>query len=312
MQRKSFTLSALLVLSLFGTLLLSACGGGGGGSSIPAEYTGSTEPATVTSSNAETLVLDAYESGGQADGLAVVPLADSDSHVSPSIDRVSSLLEKVALSLAPDLTGDPTVSTMASDPPVAGTCGGSYVVTLNQGSNSASGSILFNGYCEGGVTINGGISFSGTGDGNGNVSVTMTFGNLTSSESGQAFSLHGSITMNFNSISESGTMTLRMVFADLSNQETLFVNYTVGVTTGSGYEDVTISGRFYAHHHGYLQISTDTPLRTLDGEFEPSSGKLRFDGAGGTWAIYEVTGPGTYTITYFDGSVEDTIIGPTP
>jgi len=310
----SRTLGMLLIPAL--CLALAACGdSGGGGYSIPAGYTGSTDPAVITPSNAEALVLDAYEGGSQSSDLMVVPLSADATPADPSVRAVTDLLAGIAV----NLPVTPQVSPLATEPPVTGSCGGSYTVTINQSGNSASGSIVFSAYCEGDVTLNGSISFAGSADNNGNVTMSMTIGSISATSIDGSFTMSGTFRVSFNANTENGSMAMRMVFTDGATSETMFVDYTVAVTVGPDvapadgwpdYEDVRVSGRFYSHFEGYLVVSTVTPLRTLDGDFDPSSGKLRFDGANGTWATYEITGIGTYEIVYFDGINTVTIPSP--
>jgi len=311
-------LFALLLVPVL-SLALAACGdsGGGGGYTLPADFTGVTTQAVVTSGNAETLVLDAFEGGTQSGDLMVVPLDAGAPPAHPAVRKVTDLLADVAV----NLPLEPGVSPMTTQT-YSGTCVGAegyYTISINDSGTSASGSIVFADYCDGGVTLSGSMSFAGTADSNGNVTMVMTINNLQSSTLDGSFALSGSYRVSFNAYSENGSMSVRMVFADSVSGETMFVDYTTSKTVGPDlapqdswpdYEDVAVSGRFYAHNEGFLAVSTLAPLRTLDGDLDPSSGKLLFSGAEGTWATYEITGLGTYEIVYFDGM--DTVTIPSP
>lgn len=312
MHRNLFTLSTLLVFSLFSTLLLSACGGGGSGSSIPASYTGSTEPAVITSSNAQIIIDEAYEGGSQAQGAMVIPLS-ADSSSSPQFKAVTDTLNSVTNQL---LVG-PTVTTMAlAEQVIPGECvsgGGEASISITSASGTSfSGTIDFISYsndCS--ITLDGSIRFTMVSDSY----VTYTFNSLVTSDnvSGESFVLDGTVSAEVNTNTQGGSITYNMVFIDRVSQETYYFNYTLTATPGvsAGCEELTVTGRFYDHDHGYVDITTVETLIECDLDPEPSSGILHFDGADGTWATYEFKPGGDYVITYFDGTVERTIT-PTP
>jgi len=306
-MKKFLSWSLIAGLALAGTLTLSACGGGGSssdGASVSSTYTGTTVQATVTDANAESLAVSGYEGGSDTTSLMVLSAGAEPDH-KPQLAQAASALESIARSLPIA----PSVSPMALQPPVTGTCGGQFVIDINETQTSMSGSVVFTDYDDCSQVIDGTITFSGTADASNNVSVTMTFSTVTFSDPlGSSFSLSGSFSASFDATSEGGTMSMDVVFSDLDSDETYYYTYTITSVAGVDYEDISVSGRFYDYYAGYLQITTLDPVRSYN-DSEPTSGKLLFEGADGTWLTYEITGSNTYTIEYYDGSTTGFIYG---
>ncbi len=70
-------------------------------------------------------------------------------------------------------------------------------------------------------------------------------------------------------------------------------NYKIVATDITDGQNVTISGRFYDFHGGYVDISTETTLFVATVDDYPSSGKLRMTGASGAWIEIEFRNEGT-------------------
>lgn len=321
-MKRSGTKKALLLLMAAGTmLLLFACGGGGsggGGEVIPTAYTGSTDQAVVTSSNAQPLALDAYNGGSEVSNLPI-PLAAGSSTVSPpDIRSLIGIFDKVAKSLPLSNAVTPLVITDISG---TGLCSGSYVGQVNDydGVTTISGWITFTNFsddCLAGATLDGPITFSGNISVNGVVTMTLNFDGTTVDGT---TALYGSFTTIVNSLTNDGSIIMRVVFENLSTTETLYVSYNIVLTNGPDvapadsvpdYQDISVTGRFYSHNEGYLDITTTAPLRTLAGDTDSSSGVLHFAGANGTYINYTITGLGTYTIDWYDGVNYGSVTGP--
>jgi hypothetical protein len=56
-------------------------------------------------------------------------------------------------------------------------------------------------------------------------------------------------------------------------------DYSLTVNDQGTYEEISITGRFYHPEHGYVEISTPTPLHINVGDEFPSSGVLELSGA---------------------------------
>lgn len=155
-----------------GLMTIVATGGGGGdgdggGPSIPS-YTGLTEPATIDENNAEALAVGAYEGGrmGAATGVMGVVQTEASGNIGYSrILKVSEVLEdslrQVDFMSRSDGTFIGAIYTVSAT--VYGNCGGSasYTISVDDQTGDFSGSFTFASYCEDGVTISGGASFSG-------------------------------------------------------------------------------------------------------------------------------------------------------
>ena len=61
-------------------------------------------------------------------------------------------------------------------------------------------------------------------------------------------------------------------------------NYSMTVTDGLGYEEISFTGRFYHPDYGYVSVTTPTPFRINDGAIWPYQGVLLVTGAGGAQA----------------------------
>jgi len=317
-MKRSGTKKALMLLMTAGiTLLLFACGGGGGGGeAIPTSYTGLTTPAEVNSGNAETLALDAYNGGSEVSNLPI-PLAVSNSTApQPDIRSLIGMFDQVAKSLPLPNAATPLVLTPISGD---GLCSGSYVGEIDEGLTTVSGWIEFTNYsddCLPGTTLDGPITFNGSISASSVVTITMNFDGTTVDS---ATALYGSFTTSVNLLANDGSITMRVVFEDLGTLETLYIRYNVILTNGPDvapndgtpdYQDIRVTGRFYSHNYGYLDITTTAPIRTLAADFDASSGILHFAGANGTYIDYEITGPGTYTISWYDGVTTGSVSGP--
>jgi hypothetical protein len=86
-------------------------------------------------------------------------------------------------------------------------------------------------------------------------------------------------------------------------ETTSYIDYTISVKEGDAYDEVSLAGRYYAFDHGYVIISTVTPTRVHWDSIYPSSGTLKFTGAGQTWATLTFISGGHYRIDLHDGEV---------
>jgi hypothetical protein len=83
-------------------------------------------------------------------------------------------------------------------------------------------------------------------------------------------------------------------------ERTAYLSYSITSTPKVGYNEVTLSGRFYVHDHGYVQLSTEQPLQIT---FQhPESGVIKISESN-SWAELEFTGNGRYRIDCSDGTI---------
>ncbi len=279
-----------LYLVLGSVLLLVACGGGGGGgTSSTLSYSGSTAQATVTSANADELVLDAYQNGaiGAAATGSMTEAAPKRAAGMPRglvlAESLGNALERVDIASQAPLNSAMKTASDTAD----GSCGGSmsYSVSYDDQSGDFSGTLSFSSFCEDEVTLRGDVDFSGTmNPGTGELSsFTMTTDGLTAEMCGDSFTAAGSI--NVSRSGTSTTVSMDMKVKDGSSGKVYWVkDYQMTLTPGSTYSEVDVSGRFYHPDYGYVDISTSTKLRIQEGNYWPSSGVIVATGSGGTKA----------------------------
>jgi hypothetical protein len=273
-----------------GLMTIVATGGGGGdgdggGPSIPS-YTGLTEPATIDENNAEALAVGAYEGGrmGAATGVMGVVQTEASGNIGYSrILKVSEVLEdslrQVDFMSRSDGTFIGAIYTVSAT--VYGNCGGSasYTISVDDQTGDFSGSFTFASYCEDGVTISGGASFSGQVDviTEDLMKFSLSFSTLTGTSGNESFTLSGDI--SFDLTVYPYIMTMSVLVRDESTGKVYWVkDYTMTVTEGATYVDVELSGTYYDPDYGYVILTTPTPLRIYEDHYWPSQGVLVVEG----------------------------------
>jgi hypothetical protein len=263
--------------------------GGGGGPSIPS-YTGLTDPATIDQNNAEALAVGAYEGGrlGAATGaMGVVPTEASGNIGYSRILKVSELLEdalrQVDFTSRSDGTLTGAIYTVSDT--VCGNCGGSasYTISVDDQTGDFSGSFTFASYCEDGVIISGGATFSGQVDVNTEdlLKFSLSFSALTGTSGNESFTISGDISLDLTVYPY--IMSISVLVRDESTGEVYWVkDYTMTVTEGATYIDIELSGTYYDPNYGYVILSTPTPLRIYEDHYWPSQGVLVVEGEIGT------------------------------
>jgi hypothetical protein len=276
---------------------LVACGGGGGGGSTNPGFTGVQTLALIDDANAQLLVTDAYNGGSMADSL-VMPFSVGGGQ---NLDLVP--LGSVLFDSIPDLDLVPTVKTLATTTEtIFGSCGGSATASISESSTTASGSIVYNSYCDAGMTLNGSVSFSASLNTSTNVvSMSMSFNSLTVGEGAIA----GSVSMSFDldDPNAAETMSMNIVLTDAFGQTYWVDHYSMAFTPGAGFDTVVVSGTYHDFIEGHVVITTTDPLQVDSFTGVPESGTLHFAGADGTYADLTATGSGAYTLTVSTGTV---------
>jgi hypothetical protein len=107
------------------------------------------------------------------------------------------------------------------------------------------------------------------------------FSSVTDSEN---FFIDGIITLSGSSSTSTVTLNLSM-YDGMADEGFWLDNYRVVVVEdiANGWDTVTITGRFYDYHDGYVDISTNTPLVLPWNEDYPILGELQLTGADGYW-----------------------------
>ena len=88
-------------------------------------------------------------------------------------------------------------------------------------------------------------------------------------------------------------------------------NFNINLTNGAGYVDADLSGRYYDPNHGYIDISTPTPLQISGTDYWPSSGVFHAEGNNDS-ATFTALSKTTYQLdidTNDDGTSDITTTG---
>jgi len=277
MARNSFSL--MLIFLLF------ACGGGGGSGSGGGgiSYNGLQTQASVDEQNADAVAGDALEQGygGSTMGQLAVGIGGKATHGLPPQLFLANFVREL-------LIGDSRLSAAAKiSESYAGNCGGSATASNNSTQSSVDVEISFSAYCDDSLTINGSLSLSGTLD---PFVLSATFTRFSMSNGEETFAFTGSFSFeNFTSF----TMSMVIQTGDATYK---IEDLSISSSSGSGYTDISLSGRFYHPDYGYIDISTVTPLRYDDGDQYPSSGLLHISGTAGSMANITPLDNTRYTI----------------
>ncbi len=301
-RAKYFTLFAL------GAVLIAGCGGGGGGeTSASVSYTGVTTEAVVTDTNAESLTAAAIETAGTSElGNLVIAgdLAEETPAQGLSLPGLAKLLAE--MKNLGQLAGPAVATGSTASQTVSGSCGGSATLSgTNSGDDvnvNITGNITYSAYCEatpeGNATINGSITFTlvGTVD---NFVFNVATSYLAITAGGQSVAYSLSYTLTVNGSSATATMTANYRGAD--GKVYRIENYQVALSNYG--QTVAISGKLYHPDHGYVTVSTPTPLQysSCSGYYRPTSGVLRITGAGGVYAEFIPQDCDQYQVCLTDG-----------
>jgi len=268
-----------LLLSLFSLLFLAACGGDGNSLS----YTGSSAPASISTTNAETFVVE---------GLSSTSTTAGANNTSSGVgNKARSKALAYAKSKAMSLSEGLMMAPQSYSDSEAGPCGGSlsFNAIVDDVTFDMSISATFSNYCVDNVTLSGSMNMqmilnSSTSE----ITVNMSFDNLTVVDGADSFTMSG--TMVSQGLLAS-SMTLNMIMLDNKNNEQVKLENFI-VSTGSS--AVEFSGRMYHSVHGYVDVTTPTPM-SFDSSGYMTSGSLKFSGASSS-AILSATTEGGYQL----------------
>jgi len=289
------------LLILAGVLLLAGCGGGGGSSAGGnSGFTGTTTQATVTTSNAKALSADAY-AGSQLSVAAsgVAKVATDGSGQSALLQEAAGMLERSVKTIVATPTSSAKVAAATATATAQNTVNGfsgsfTYSISYDQVSGAFNGTITFSQYKDTSTSpsVTGSIAFSGVySQATGTFSsLNISLSNLIGTNGSRSYSLAGSVAYSTSGATK--TATISVVLTDNLSSRTYWVKDYVLVLTGS---TLTIAGTYYDPIHGFVVISTVTPLTVTTIDAMPTSGQLLFSGSNGTKARLIFTGVG-YTV----------------
>lgn len=323
MKKQLFLNIFCAVLILFFGLAMSSCGGSGGSSSS-ITYTGETSQATITDTNAQGLLTDAYMGGNMSSFPVPLGTVEGGQGDRPKESIVFTLPQNLMQAFNQIDTGDlerglATGTIITDSYTTTGTCGGSasISITFDDVSGDFSGNFVFSFYDECTEVINGQISFEGRFEilGPGQdpeiQNMTMSFSAL-SVTGGESATIAGQIAITVNGATESITMDL-LLHDGVSDQVFWVNDYSVTVTDMGTYQEVQVTGTFYDPLEGYVDILTPVSLEIAFGADWPSAGQILITGADGTRALLRAQSDGTFFVdidTDIDPDYEFIDLGP--
>lgn len=293
----------LFTVVLAVTALLSACSGGGsgGGGSSALSYTGVTTAAVITNSNAKTLALESFSTGtsaGSTQNTAKTVAVVDTTYTAPDIGVIVSRLITTSQTAAQGLvtttaSGNRTtlVSIQQTLAPMTGNCGGtaSGTLTIDDATSNTYATIIFDNYCDTGVTLSGSMNFSLILD---TTSpdyglMTMNFTNVHVIGALTSLVISGSI--QYDSLVLNPATTINMLLQSSVGRVYKIQNLTMTEVTGTDvtgdYTDISMNGRLYDPDFGYVDMTTTLQMRVYTTDYWPSSGS------------YILTGNGNATVT---------------
>lgn len=293
-----------LLLALAALSFLAGCGSGGSNASLNLGYSGSTSQAAVASSNAKALSADAYSGAQLSSAVSGVGKAVIDTGAQPDLlQQTAGILEQTVMAVA----GAPKSTAKVTAAVVQNTINGysgsyTYSVSSNPATGASSGTVSFSQYraSNTSATLTGTITFSGTNAFNGHysgsdagllvdTSLNINIIDLIGSKDGKSFSLVGSVSSTVSASAANKTVTMSVVITDTNTGRTYWAKDITYTLTGSS---LTVTGSYYDPIHGYVVVSTITPLAVTNVDSAPVSGQLLFTGKNGTKARLTFTGGG--------------------
>ena len=275
--------AALLVTTL------AACGAGTeeeSAGNLSDLYDGNVSEATLTPNNADDLSTDVYTGGEASESIGGGVLrsaaagGDHSSRTLKIIQFAQDTIDSLGLS---DPTRSLTRNEVSETEQFEGSCGGGATlsITFDDETGEFGGSITFDDFCEDNEITSGEIMFSGTLDPDTVEfdSFTMVFDSLTVTSNNESFTTTGEL-----AVSSTGSTThteMDIIFEDnLTGQAVWFENFTIDTTASEigGFTEISIAGRYYDWVHGFVTVTTVSPLRVMGSDEWPSAGEYILEG----------------------------------
>jgi len=286
-----------LLLTMVIPFFLVACGGDPAGTMT---YTGITTQAGITDTNAKTVVVDEMSNTNATSNAT----GASDSLSDEARNKALKYAKTKALSFS---QRERSAVTSSSDTEV-GPCGGTviYDTTINDVTFEIDITATFKSYCEDNALMSGSMLFEmELNSSQTDYAAKITYTNFTVNEDNMLHTMSGTVTSE--GILFSSTLTLNMVMANNTKSEQIKLENFV-VTTGA--YSVEYSGRIYHSTHGYVDVTTLTPM-SFDSSGYMSSGSIKLDGAN-SYAILSAATNGGYVLeidSNADGIIDSTETG---
>jgi hypothetical protein len=320
-QRKLHN-ALLLIASLLIIFMAGGCGGGGGGGggggSPTGSYSGLTSQAVITEENSTDLMDGAFMGGEAGSSMSVFgsvqvqPSLGSRHPVTIAFSRmIMHAVNKWKFSSQANVPATASALIPDLDETVDGECGGSYTIGGDVNAltgDISNGTIVYNGFCDAGVTLTGTVLFSGQIDPiTEEMNLDFTFDDVTVTESDISGTIAG--TAAYDVGIDTGSMTFKDIYIhDNSLSKTYwFHDFVIAGTDESSSYSMTIDGRYYDPDYGYIDFSTEEPFTILTDDENPSDGVLVAQGRDGTKARLTALSSTTYMVeadTNGDGTFE--------
>ncbi|MCF6280973.1 MAG: hypothetical protein L3J28_01995 [Candidatus Polarisedimenticolaceae bacterium] len=279
-----YKLMPVILLSLF----LAACGGGGSSSSDTAtviKYTGLTDQATITSSNAAELLRGALGSSPSSGvGNSLVGGTLSTGAALPIMLRQISSLRQQPTSMAVETRSVALSVDISLGEPC--TYGGTYDSVYDTTAYpSFTSSNDYYGCDDGGGAVSGHVDETGVLNISDETTLTSvsTFTALTFSNDAGSFTINGSFSSDFTSspieISVFNVSILNNIDTRVEKLESMAIRFTA---QEPGDDTMTMNGRYYHPDYGYVEVTTMAELSFADNFFWPYMGGYTITGAIGS------------------------------
>ena len=298
---------------------LSGCGGSDGGGEEETAgtsgltYTGLTTQANLTAGNGKEISSSSYNNGDSGQGMDAVFTGVSQINAELGKPRASTLakilvtaVDKIEPSTSSrDLSFVGAVVTESDS--FDGSCGGkaSYTMTIDDVTGDFSGSMTFDSYCESGSVMNGSITLSGSFNANSS-HMTMTMTSVSVTSGSDIAWMDG--TLSFDPSATTSVVTMNMKVKAAGSDDVFWMeNFVLTSTVVVGGYELSMSGRFYHPHHGYVDITTPTAFRYTGANLYPYPGEMVTAGSNGSVVTLTSLSASVYQIdidTNGDGNIE--------
>lgn len=263
-------------------------------------FTGVSSAALVTSGNAEDLAMGGFYGASTGGSIGALGKRVTKSTVRaagiPARELVQNLklaARRLAIPLNPEeLRKRPTAGEggkglkRPATFDVTGSSGGvaSYSLDIDDSTGGFTGNVDFKSFASGSTTLNGSSALQGSLDASrqGISQLTLSFTSLNMTQ-GYQYLLVGTISWAFDSSKSSETMDMNMVLKEVASSKTYwFKNYRVATTYGSSSLTQSVTGRYYDHDFGFVDLSTGNEVVVDYGAQWPRQGTLT-SSASGRW-----------------------------
>jgi len=305
-MQKSLTRNAFIFL-ISAALLLTGCGSDGTSNTTVPAYSGNTDPAVISGTNAIAIGETATEALNEAIA------ADKGNRANPFFlgvivtDYASTLsrqMGSIARSIidASNSTGIPVGVILGESDLSAyfpGYCGGTISAPENAfGGDTLNGSIIFSSFCindgpGGPITINGTAIFAENSNG-----ITISYENFTVTAGGETQQFNATLSCDINFSCE-----YTSAFVGNDGRVHSIDGYTV-VETSTGFE---ISATLFHYNYGEVSIYTSTEITFGACGIYPDGGEIFITGSTGSYIYVTYDSSCNYTIDGNDGTAA---IGP--